>query len=92
MDREGRSRQRGYVRVGTWELLHEAAQFLAATGRSAEAIDVYRRLFDIDAVPASVRAPWTAEARKVALASGDAAQAAEWQVQADQTLEKPAAR
>jgi uncharacterized protein (TIGR03790 family) len=77
--------------LGTWALLRDAAQFLAATGRSAEAIDVYRKLFDIDAIPAAVKAPWIAEARKVALESGDTAQAAEWQQQVDQTLEKPAA-
>jgi len=77
--------------VGTWALLSAAAEFLAANGRSAEAIDVYRRLFDIDAVPAAVKAPWIVEARKVALESGDTSQAAEWQQQVDQSLEKPAA-
>jgi uncharacterized protein (TIGR03790 family) len=70
--------------LGNWELLRESAQYLSARKRSAEAIDVYRRLFDIDALPAVLRAPWLAEARAVALESGDTAQAADWKQQMDQ--------
>jgi len=63
----------------TWEVEREAAALLASCGRSGEAIGVYRRLFDSDGLPADVAAPWMAEARQVALASGDTAQAAEWE-------------
>jgi uncharacterized protein (TIGR03790 family) len=70
--------------VGNWALLRESAQYLASRKRTAEAIDVYRRLFDIDALPEALRAPWLAEARAVALQSGDTSQAAEWKQQMDQ--------
>ena len=69
--------------LGNWALLHQSAQYLASRKRSAEAIDIYRRLFDIDALPAGVRSSWLAEARNVALDSGDTAQAAEWKQQMD---------
>jgi len=65
--------------AGTWEVEREAASLLAACGRAGEAIGVYRRLFDSDGLPAGAAAPWMAEARQVALASGDTAQAAEWE-------------
>ena len=74
--------------LGTWELIRESAQLLAVNGRSAEAIDAYRRLFDIDAIPAVARSSWLVEARRVALESGDTAQAADWQQQIDQALDK----
>jgi uncharacterized protein (TIGR03790 family) len=61
-----------------WALIRAAALFLAENRRSDEAIDVYQKLFSIDAIPPAVRAPWLTEARQVALASGDASQAAEW--------------
>ncbi len=63
---------------GNWAMMAEAASFLAGHKRGAEAIELYQRLFLIDALPAAVRYPWLVEARRVALASGDTAQAAEW--------------
>lgn len=63
---------------GNWELFREAAVFLAEHKRSAEAIDLYRRLFSVDLIPPPVRTSWLSEARQVALEAGDTGQAAEW--------------
>jgi thioesterase domain-containing protein len=63
----------------TWEVEREAAVLLAACGRTGEAIGVYRKLFESDGLPAGALSSWMAEARQVALASGDTAQAAEWE-------------
>jgi uncharacterized protein (TIGR03790 family) len=76
--------------TGDWGLLREAASFLADHGRPAEAIDVYLRLFLIDAIPRAVRTAWLAEARRAALAAGNAAQAAEWEQEMVRVAEKPA--
>jgi len=66
---------------GDWALLREAAVFLAGHGRSAEALDIYQKLFLIDALPGPVRSAWLGEARQVALDAGDTAQAADWSEQ-----------
>jgi uncharacterized protein (TIGR03790 family) len=62
----------------SWELMSEAGSFLASIGRSAEGIEVYRRLFDVEGLPLEAQIDWLARARQVALDSGDTAQAAEW--------------
>jgi uncharacterized protein (TIGR03790 family) len=72
-----------------WSLIHGAARFLATRSRSAEAVDVYRKLFDIEMLPRALKLDWLGEARLVALDAGDSAQAADWQQQA---AEKPLAR
>jgi hypothetical protein len=77
---------------GNWELMREAAMFLAADGRSAEAIDIFRALFDIEAIPPAVRLPWLAEARLVALEAGDTGQAAQWKEEISRAAEKPTGR
>jgi hypothetical protein len=61
---------------------------MSANRKSAEAIDLYRRLFAVDAIPPAVRAPWLAEARRVALEGGDTGQAAEWEQEMGQSAEK----
>ena len=76
------------VPSGDWEVLREAAAFLAANGRPGESIELYRRLFANDSIPPKVLSPWLAEARQVALDSHDAAQAAEWEDQIGRTVEK----
>ncbi len=73
---------------GDWEVMREAALFLAAHKRSAEAIELFRRLFAIDAIPSAVRSSWLVEARQVALDAGDTGQAAEWKVETSQAVEK----
>ncbi len=72
----------------SWELVREAAVFLATIGRSAEALDIYRKLFLIDQVPPEIRSHWLVEAREVALSAGDAAQAAEWKNEISRSVAK----
>ncbi|HEY1792461.1 MAG TPA: TIGR03790 family protein [Opitutaceae bacterium] len=64
--------------AGSWDLLFQCASFMATSGRYAESIDVFRRLFSADAMPAELRATWLKTARMVALKGGDSGQAAEW--------------
>jgi uncharacterized protein (TIGR03790 family) len=71
-----------------WELLREAAVFLANHQKAAEAIDLYRKLFEGDQIPEEARSPWLAEAREVALQAGDTALAAQWKMEIDQGVEK----
>ena len=73
--------------TGNWETLREAAAYLAERKRSAEAIDLYRRLFAIDMIPLAVKSPWLVEARRVALDSGDAGQAAQWNEEIGRAVE-----
>lgn len=72
-----------------WALLHEAAAFLAENKSSDAAVDLYRKLFAVDAIPASVRSVWLDEARRAALDAGDAGQAAEWMAEMTQAAGKP---
>jgi uncharacterized protein (TIGR03790 family) len=72
----------------TWELIRESAVFLAFIGRSAEALDIYRKLFLIDSIPPDIRSHWLVEAREIALAAGDAGQAAEWKEEIGRSVEK----
>jgi predicted Zn-dependent protease len=73
-----------------WELICEAASFLAANKKSAEAIDLYTKLFAVDTIPAAVRSTWLGEARRAALEGGETGQAAEWKEEMGQAVEKPA--
>lgn len=73
--------------AGDWEVLREAAAFLAANASPAEAVSLYRRLFEIEAIPPAVESSWLVEARQVALSAHDAAQAAEWEEQIRRTVE-----
>jgi uncharacterized protein (TIGR03790 family) len=73
--------------TGDWALIREAARFLALNGSPAEATDLYRRLFSIDAVPAEIRSAWLEEARVTALDAGDASQAAEWKEEMSRAVE-----
>ncbi len=61
-----------------WELFTESAALLASQGRAGEAIGLYQKLFDVDGIPPAAKAVWLAQARRVALSSGDTALAAEW--------------
>ena len=71
-----------------WELLREAAVFLANHQKAAEAIDLYRKLLEADQIPEEARSPWLVEAREVALQAGDTALAAQWKMEIDQGVEK----
>ena len=73
--------------AGDWALIREAASFLALHGRPAEATDLYRRLFSIDAIPPAVRSAWLEEARVTALDAGNSSQAAEWRQEMSRAVE-----
>lgn len=77
---------------GDWEVMREAALFLAAHRRSAEAIDIFRKLFEIDPIPPAVRSPWLVEAQHVALDAGDTGQAAQWKDEARRIAGKSVGR
>lgn len=64
--------------ASNWELIREGASFLAANKKSAEAVELYRKLFEVDGMPAAVKHAWLGEARSAALEGGDTGQAAEW--------------
>jgi len=73
---------------GNWEVTREAALFLAARGKSGEAIDIFRALFAIDAIPPALRSSWLVGARRIALEAGDTGQAAQWKEELSQAVEK----
>jgi uncharacterized protein (TIGR03790 family) len=73
--------------AGDWALIREAAHFLALHGRPAEATDLYRKLFSIDAVPPELRSEWLEEARVTALDAGYPSQAAEWKEEMSRVVE-----
>jgi hypothetical protein len=75
--------------TSNWALLHDAAAFLAENKSADAAVDLYRKLFAVDAIPASVRSLWLDEARHAALDAGDAGQAAEWRAEMTQLGRKP---
>jgi uncharacterized protein (TIGR03790 family) len=74
-----------------WELIREAALFLNAHERSAEAIDMFRKLFEMEPIPPANRILWLGEACKVALDAGDSSQAAQWKDELRQLGVKPPA-
>ena len=76
--------------ASNWKLICEGASFLAEHKKSSEAIDLFRKLFAVDSIPAAIRATWLAEARRAALQGGDTGQAAEWKEETDQAMEKAA--
>jgi uncharacterized protein (TIGR03790 family) len=76
------------VTPSNWELIGEAASLVSANKNSAEAIDLYRKLFEADTIPRPARLAWLADARQVALRGGDTGQAAEWQEEIDQAAGK----
>jgi uncharacterized protein (TIGR03790 family) len=74
----------------SWELICEAASFLSANKNPVAAVELYRKLFDVDTIPPAIRAAWLAEARRVALQAGDAGQAAQWEEEMGEIVEKSA--
>ena len=78
----------GGTSPGDWGVTRDAALFLAAHGSPAEAIDIFRELFAIDAIPPAVRSHWLVDARRVALEAGDTSQAAQWKEEIRLAVEK----
>lgn len=61
-----------------WALAREAARELERLGRPVQAVELWRTLFAIEALPPGLRIAWLGEAVRVASAAHNLHQAAEW--------------
>lgn len=61
-----------------WALAREAALLLENLGRPARAVELWRTLLAIEAMPRELRVAWLPEASKAARAAKDFAQATKW--------------
>ncbi len=61
-----------------WGLAAEAARLLATCGRTASAVEVWKTLFAIAALPRELRVAWLPEAEAAAKSARDVAQALTW--------------
>ena len=62
-----------------WALAREAAQLLETCGRPARAVELWRTLLAINALPRELRTAWLPDARKAALAANNEELASVWQ-------------
>jgi uncharacterized protein (TIGR03790 family) len=62
-----------------WALARDAAQLFAALRQPGNAVEVYRHLLGLDALPVELRAKWLVEAAQAAVSANDSKQAAAWQ-------------
>lgn len=89
-DNEGAANALGFapliksLRTDEWELMREAAQLLETCGRPTRALEVWRLLFAVKALPAELRAAWLKDALKTAAVARDAAQTAAWEKEVEQ--------
>jgi uncharacterized protein (TIGR03790 family) len=65
-------------RTDEWGLVREAAQLLAANGRAADAVALYRNLFAVTSPP-EVRIAWLPDASKAARTAQNVLQAESWE-------------
>ncbi len=65
--------------VDEWALAREAAVLLETLGRPARAVELWRTLLAIEALPRELRVAWLPEASKAARAARDFAQATKWE-------------
>jgi uncharacterized protein (TIGR03790 family) len=85
-DRDGAGNALGFApllknfRPDERALARDAAQQLAATGRPARALEVWRALL-ASSLPAELRAAWLPDAIGVARAAGDTAQSGAWETE-----------
>ena len=77
-------------RPDEWALAREAAQLLAACGRPAKAVGVWRTLL-AGPLPADLRAPWLREAIDAARTAGDTVQTGVWETELE-ALTTPAVK
>ncbi|MBP6507274.1 MAG: TIGR03790 family protein [Opitutaceae bacterium] len=69
-------------RSDEWALLQQAAILLEANGRPDQAVEIYRSLFKLEALPGELRAAWLREASRAANAAHNMHQAIAWERQA----------
>jgi hypothetical protein len=83
-DRDGAASALGFVALlqtlptDEWALAREAARQLERLGRPARAVELWRTLLAIEALPAELRVAWLGEAAKVATVANNPTQATEW--------------
>jgi uncharacterized protein (TIGR03790 family) len=66
-------------RTDEWALAREAAELLVANGRPAAAVEIYRTILGIAALPRTLRFTWLGEAMKSAIAAGNPTQSSAWE-------------
>ncbi len=97
-DRAGAAEALGFVaklkprRSDEWGLLQQAAALLATCGQPVRAVEVYRNLFNVDALPDEVRTAWLREAIQAANAAKDMKQAVAWEREVTKLTAAGAAR
>lgn len=64
--------------VDEWGLAAEAARLLATCGRNASAVEVWKALLTLEALPRELRLAWLPEAEGAARAARETALAAKW--------------
>ncbi len=72
------------AKIGTlapdqWALARDAAQLFVSLQHPEKAVEVYRHLLDIEALPVELRAKWLVEASQAAVGANDSRQVAAWQ-------------
>ncbi len=71
-----------------WALAREAASLLEASGRPTRALEVWKTLVAIDAIPRDLRIAWLRDAARTARNASDHAQALAWEQAAEALEEK----
>ena len=86
-DRPGAAAALGFARLlpanrsDEWGLLRQAAVLLADNGDPARAVEVYRNLFNAEALPDDLRLAWLRDAARTANVANNLNQAVVWQRQ-----------
>lgn len=84
-DNESAASALGFVALLTalptdeWALAREAAWQLERLGRPVRALELWRRILATESLPGELRVAWLPEAKRVANAAVDVAQAIEWE-------------
>jgi len=71
-----------------WALACACAQLFSAEGRADQAVEIYRRIFSIAALPRELHAHWLVDARKAAVAANEPEQAETWRRNLDEIVAK----
>lgn len=66
-------------RPDEWAMARDAAELLVANGRPAAAVEIYRAIFGMAALPRSLRFTWLGEAVQASAAAGNQTQSATWE-------------
>lgn len=69
-----------------WALECDCARLSSEEGRPDRAVEIYRRVLGIAALPRELRAHWLVDAGKAAVAAGEPRQAAEWKAELDEIV------